>query len=64
MVAEDRLTDAKAAEAARLGLEVVRPDSADDIAMLVAEADGVIPAMACPRATGSSPPQRGRRCRS
>ncbi len=48
VVAEDRLTDAKAAEAARLGLEVVRPDSADDIAMLVAEADAVIPAPGLP----------------
>lgn len=48
VVAEDRLTDAKAAEAARLGLEVVRPDSADDIALLVAEADAVIPAPGLP----------------
>ena len=48
VVAEDRLTDAKRAEAARLGLEVVRPDSADDIALLVAEADAVIPAPGLP----------------
>jgi len=48
VLAEDRPTDAKRADAARLGLELLVPSGPDDVARLVADADAVVPAPGLP----------------